>query len=318
MKPHLLFVVGSTATGKSDLAVEIAERVVQAEIINSDSVAFYDEVQIGAAKPSAELLARAKHHLVGHIHAPRKYTAGDFRKDALEIITGNSPPSAVTVNRDGVGDCFLVPGGSGFYTQALEKGMYDVGDPDPEIKAAIANEAESEGFAKLFEELRSRDPETKIQSADHYRIQRAIEILRANPGQTMTQIRAQFEAAKVPQPFTSKKIGLFRPRDTLRQKVTERTRRMIELGLIEEVESLRQKGLHAWSPMQSVGYKEVQAYLDGQITRDELEPLIVTSTMQLAKSQMTWFKRDPDTRWFDPDSQWKEAVLAGVELLTPG
>lgn len=303
---HLLFVVGSTATGKSDLAVEISERAGQpaAEIINSDSVAFFDQVQIGAAKPGPELLSRAKHHLVGHVKAPNKYTAGDFRRDALAIV----------MQKQGR---YLVVGGSGFYTQAFEKGMYDVGDPDPQLKEQIAAEAQSEGFEKLYEELKSRDPETKIQPADHYRIQRALEILRMNPGKTMAEIRAEFEAAKPEQPFTSKKIGLFRPRDILRQKVTERTRRMLDQGLIEEVERLRAQGLHMWSPMQSVGYKEAQAYLDGQIRKDELEALIVTSTMQLAKQQMTWFKRDPQTRWFDPDSQWKEAVEAGVELLTP-
>ncbi len=300
---HALFIVGSTATGKSDLAVEIAEAAHGTAILNSDSVAFFDKVQIGAAKPSAELLTRAKHHLVGNVTPPNKYTAGDFRRDALKIFE--------TPGR------YIVVGGSGFYTQALEKGMYEVGEPDPVLKEQIAKEAETSGFAKLYEELQSRDPETKIQPADHYRIQRAIEVLRMNPGKSMTEIRAEFEASKPEQPFTSKKIGLFRPRELLRQKVTERTRRMIKQGLIEEVESLRAEGLHAWAPLQSVGYKEVQLYLDGQIKREELEPLIVQRTMQLAKSQMTWFKRDPNTLWFDPDVAWKEAVKAGVELLTP-
>jgi tRNA dimethylallyltransferase len=210
-----------------------------------------------------------------------------------------------------------VVGGSGFYTQALEKGMYDVGDPNDALKLQITEEAKAHGFEKLYAELVERDPQTKIEANDHYRIQRAIEILRLNPGQTMTQIRASFEAAKTPQPFTSQKIGLMRPREYLRQKVTERVRRMIDDGLIGEVEYLRAQGLHTWAPLQSVGYKEVQFYLDGALTREELEPLIVQSTMQLAKQQMTWFKRDPATRWFDPDTQWKEAVEAGVELLTP-
>jgi tRNA dimethylallyltransferase len=308
---HLLFVVGTTATGKSDLAVEIVEDAIRSratpalapEIINSDSVSFFDKVQIGAAKPGPELLARAKHHLIGHVAPPHKYTAGDFRRDALAII---EKPNA-----------YLVAGGSGFYVQALEKGMYDVGEPDPGIKERIAQDAAEHGPAALYEELKAKDPTTKIQPADHYRVHRALEILRANPGKTMAEIKAEFEAARPVQPFTSKKIGLFRSREVLRQKVTERTRAMIERGLIEEVESLRREGLHAWSPMQSVGYKEVQLYLDGQMKRDELEPAIVTSTMQLAKQQMTWFRRDPNTHWFDPDTQWKEALEAGAQLLTP-
>lgn len=331
-KPHLLFVVGSTATGKSDLAVEIAERVGAGhaadsgsvacayagtaagasagasargpEIINSDSVAFFDQVDIGAAKPSRELLARVKHHLVGHVRAPDKYTAGDFRRDALKILAEGPPDGR-----------YLVVGGSGFYSQALEKGMYDVADPDPELKARIAREAAHDGFAKLYDELKRRDPDTKIQPADHYRIGRALEILRTHPEKTMSEIRAEFEASRPEQPFTSAKIGLVRPRDVLRQKVTDRTRKMLTAGLIDEVEALRRQNLHQWSPMQSVGYKEVQAFLDGQLIREDLEPMIVQSTMQLAKQQNTWFKRDPRTEWFDPDTQWDAAVARGAALL---
>lgn len=304
MKPHLLFVVGSTATGKSDLAVEISELILkrvseQPELINCDSVSFFDKVQIGAAKPSADLLGRAVHHLIGHVKPMDKYTAGNFRREALKIIE-REPARR-----------YIVVGGSGFYSQALEKGMYDVADPNPEMQAQLLREAEGDGIRKLYAELKARDPETKIQAGDHYRTLRALEVLRQTPGQTMAEIKAEFDRHRPLSPFTSSKIGLCRSRDVLRQKVTERTRKMIEQGLIEEVESLRAEGLSTWSPLSSVGYKEVQAYLDGKLPRAELEPLIVTSTMQLAKQQMTWFRRDPSIAWFDPDTEWAEAVAAG-------
>ncbi len=304
MNPHLLFVVGSTATGKSDLAVEISESVTpRRELINCDSVSFFDKVQIGAAKPSADLLKRAVHHLLGHVSPMDKYTAGNFRRDALKII-----------ERKPCQD-YIVVGGSGFYSQALEKGMYDVADPSPQMQAQLLQEAGSPGgAASLYSELKLRDPETKIQPADQYRTLRALEILRQAPGKTMAQIKAEFELNRPAHSFTSSKIGLFRPRDVLRKKVTERTRKMMQQGLVEEVEKLRAQGLASWSPLQSVGYKEVQAYLDGLLSKAELEPLIVTSTMQLAKQQMTWFRRDPSIVWFDPDEHWPEALAKGVEI----
>jgi tRNA dimethylallyltransferase len=304
--PHLLFVVGTTATGKSDLAVQIAEQLTPApELINCDSVAFFEKVQIGAAKPGADLLSRAVHHLVGHVSAPHRYTAGDFRRDALKII-----------EREPARD-YVVVGGSGFYSQALEKGMYDVADPNQQMQEQLLKEAEGDGIRKLYQELKSRDPETKIQPADHYRTLRALEILRNAPDKTMAEIKANFEKTLPKNPFTSSKIGLFRPRDILRQKVTERTQKMLRDGLIGEVERLRAEGLQAWSPMQSVGYKEVQSFLNGTLVKEDLEPLIVTSTMQLAKQQMTWLKRDPTTKWFDSDREWNEALKRGVELASP-
>ncbi len=311
-KPRLLFVVGPTGCGKTDLAVEISEQfeppTPQPEIINSDSVAFFELVQIGAAKPGPELLARAHHHLVGHVLRNQKFTAGDFRRDALKILDERSSQTTR----------FLIVGGSGFYSQALEKGMYDVAEPSEELKEQLARDAEKLGMAALHNELRRRDPEsgTRIQPADHYRTLRALEILRGDTrGLTLSEIKAEFELAKAPSPFTSKKIGLFRPRDVLREKITERTRKMLSDGLIDEVQTLRAEGLRAWAPLQSVGYKEVQAFLDGQLRREDLESTIVTSTMQLAKQQMTWFKRDPQTKWFDADTAWADAIKAGRELL---
>ncbi|RYZ76751.1 MAG: tRNA (adenosine(37)-N6)-dimethylallyltransferase MiaA [Proteobacteria bacterium] len=314
-KPHLLFVVGTTAVGKSDFAVEVSElfnalheEYLQPEIINTDSVAFFEGVQIGAAKPSEDLLARAPHHLVGHVKKAAKYTAGEFRRDALQLLEERNA------------ECrnFLAVGGSGFYVQALEKGMYDVADPSEEVKFALAQDVAEIGMVELYEELRKRDPEThaRLNANDHYRILRALEVLRSDSqGRTMGKIREDFERSRPPAPFHVSKIGLFRDRTVLREKVTERTRRMLKEGFIDEVIALREEGLGPWSPMMSVGYKEIQAMLDGELAKSELEQAIVTSTMQLAKSQMTWFKRDSEIEWFNPDSSWEEAKSFALAKL---
>ena len=298
--PHLLFVVGPTACGKSDFAVEVSEQSgrpgeLHAEIINCDSVQFFEGIDIGAAKPDFDLMARATHHLISHLPPGATYTAGDFRRDALRIITERT---AAKVNR------FIPVGGSGFYIQALEKGMFDVPDIPDEIREAVASEHQKNGLGPLHDELMRRDPVSgaRIKPGDTYRILRALEILRADPdSRTLNEIKDHFERHRKSPPFEVSKIGLFRERDVLRDRVIERTRRMLRDGLIEEVKALREKGLGAWAPMQSVGYAEVQAMLDGKLNKEVLTESIVTSTMQLAKRQMTWFKRDPQIQWFDSE-----------------
>ena len=308
-KQRLLFIVGPTACSKSDLGVAICEAlsVPTPEIINCDSVQFFAGVDIGAAKPGPDLLARAKHHLVGHVPLGRGYTAGDFTRDALRVLSEGEVR--------GVGR-FVGVGGSGFYVQALEKGMYDVPEVPEEIRERIESRLDAEGQPALYEELKRLDPETagRIDPNDRYRIMRALEILHAAPGTTLSAIKERFAAKE--RPFIAKKIGLFRPRDILRERVGERTRKMLSSGLVDEVESLRKQGLHEWWPMKSVGYKEAQEYLEGRIpSLEKLEELIVTSTMQLAKRQMTWFKRDPSTEWFDVEQGLSKPLASAREFF---
>lgn len=319
-RPHVLFIVGPTACGKTDFAVEAAERVRAAtgerlpEIINGDSVQFFDGVEIGAAKPGPDLMARVPHHLVGHVPLGGTYTAADFRREALETIDRRS--------RSGVRR-FFVAGGSGFYVRALDKGMYEVPEIPESVKEGVRADLEALGAHALHEELRRRDPEAaaRIQPQDRYRIARALEILRASPeGQTLGRIRADFEEKQnlfinSSSPFHSSKIGLFRPRDVLRRRVEERTRRMMDGGLLDEVLRLRALGLASWAPLRSVGYREVQELVEGRLQRKDLEASIVTSTMQLAKRQMTWFKRDPDIRWFNVENGFDEPLEHVLALV---
>lgn len=301
----VFFIVGPTASGKSDAAVAVAEQT-GAEIINCDSVQFFAGVEIGAAKPEPELLQRARHHLIGTVPIGADYNAGDFRRDALRVIA-----------ESGAGR-FVAVGGSGFYVQALEKGMYDV----PEIAVGVreALEAEAcagpEGLTKLHQELHARDPlsAAKIDPNDRYRILRSLEVLRSHPSETLSEIRERFRAQEPPRIFESAKAGLSCERPLLRERITLRTKRMLADGLIDEVRELRGRiramGLEDWAPLRSVGYSEVQDFLSGLRSREDLEAAIVTSTMQLAKRQMTWFKRDPATAWFD--------IGKGADIATEG
>jgi tRNA dimethylallyltransferase len=323
-EPVVLFVLGPTACAKSDFALQVHERFkvdfpneAEPELLNCDSVQFFAGVQIGAAKPDAQTLKKVPHHLVGHVDFHQSYTAGEFRRDALEVIAKRASQG---VSR------FLGVGGSGFYVQALEKGMFEVPKSAPEMRAQLEQDMESLGPDRLHEELSRLDSETakRIQPADRYRIMRALEILRSENANregepiTLSQIRRRFEAQLKPPPFRVQKIGLYRPRDILRKRVTERVQTMMDMGFLQEVKDLRSQGLEKWAPMQSVGYKEVQSYLQGELALKELVPTIVTSTMQLAKRQMTWFRKDPEISWFNVEEgldQPLESVCNGRSLI---
>ena len=277
MKP-IIFFVGSTATGKSDTALSMAQKY-NADIINSDSLQCYKELSIGTAKPSTEVLSSHPHHLFDYVSAPEVLTAGKYRDSAIETIEAlrNKKP------------LFFV-GGSGFYIQAIDKGMYDVPRVPEDITKKLEEEFSIFPLEKFYEELKARDPEyaKTISYADEYRIFRALNLIRFL-GKSMTQVKSEFTPDPIKGPKL--KIGLKLEKAELRKKVRKRAILMLEEGFVEEVELLLDKDLRDWAPLKSVGYKEVALYLDKKIRKDQLIERIVTSTMQLAKKQMTWFKR---------------------------
>jgi tRNA dimethylallyltransferase len=195
----------------------------------------------------------------------------------------------------------FVVGGTGFYFQAIEKGLYPVGAADPQMLAQVEKELESDP-ERLYAELVARDPEAaqKISPNDHYRLARAIELMRSH-GRTVTEIRREFESQEKEFPFALMKIGLKASRAELLPVVEKRTADMLARGWIAEVEGLLLRGLREWAPLSSVGYKEIADYLTGRSeaqNSSELEAMIVQSTLQLAKKQRTWFQRDTDIHWF--------------------
>ncbi|HEX4924527.1 MAG TPA: tRNA (adenosine(37)-N6)-dimethylallyltransferase MiaA [Bdellovibrionales bacterium] len=287
--PFVVFIHGPTATGKTELAVRAAE-LFKGEIINCDSVQVYGSLDVGAAKPSREQLDRATHHLIGHVADGHTYTAGEYRRDALEVIASRF--------KEGV-DLFFVVGGSGFYSQALVKGLYPVPPSDPAVRADLQERLTRDGLGALFAELEGRDPgyARKIGPNDRYRIVRALEVLATSGFSTMKDVLVAFESQRPP--FRYVQVGLNHLRSRLRERVEFRTRAMLRAGLADETRALLARGLGPWPALRSVGYKECVDALEGRLPFEELETMIAQSTMQLAKRQMTWFRRDRRIVWFD-------------------
>lgn len=301
----LIFVVGPTAVGKSKWALRVAPKVHGA-IINCDSVQMYQGLDIGAAKPTLEERAICPHFLFDAIPTGGSLTAGDFRRLALDVLEEQTRSRPVF----GVG-------GSGFYIQALEKGMFEVGKIDPEIESAVRRDLRDKGVEFLYEELQATDPETAegINPNDHYRIHRAIAVIRGTQ-RRLSDLKREFKPQALPFPVL--KIGFRMDRQVLRERVTARTRGMLESGLMDEVRGLWEQGHRFWPPLQSVGYRECVLCLRGLLAPQELEKTIIEKTMQLAKRQQTWFQRDRQIQWFDAESGFSAAedwLFARLDMI---
>jgi tRNA dimethylallyltransferase len=304
-KRPVIFVVGTTASGKSDWAMKWCKKF-GGVIVNCDSVQVYQKLDIGSAKPSKQEQAEVPHYLVDHVAPPNEITAGVYSRDffeCLEKIPGKGP--------------VFVVGGTGFYFLAIEKGMYPVKKISQELKDQVEAEVKAPGGAeKLYAELQAMDPEyaAKIHLADHYRLGRAIELIRLE-GKGVTQIKKEFESQQNPFPYPLLKVGPSWDRDVLRTRIELRTRTMLEKGLIKEVQGLLDEGLKDWPPMSSVGYRETVDMIEGRLPEADLFQLIVTNTYQLAKRQRTWFQRDADIQWFPGDTGFADASAVVEEFL---
>lgn len=290
---RLFFVLGPTASGKSAYALQLAQDLKGA-IVNCDSLQVYKSLDIGTAKPSLEERSICPHFLFDRVDEGGKLTAGEYRRLALEVIEAQLPKQPL-----------VFVGGSGFYVKALTHGMFPVSEVTPEVQEKVQALMKARGLSGAYKELVQRDPEyaAQISSNDSYRVERALGLVLTH-GKTRQAIEDEFKKQKESQrlPYAYKKIGLFPDRSVLRQRIQERTLKMLERGWVEEVKGLRERGWKSWPPMQSVGYKEVQAYLDGQLPRESLVEEIVKSTMRLAKRQMTWFKKDPEIEVIEVNS----------------
>jgi len=295
-------VVGATATGKSQWALNMAEKH-RGVIFNCDSVQIYKHLNVGSAKPSSGDFARVPHHLFDLISAPDSITAGDYRRLFEEEI--KKIPMAQPI--------FLV-GGTGFYFQAIEKGLYPVLKASPELRKQIEDEmAQPEGAWTLYQELRTKDPEAakKISRNDHYRLARALEIIRSE-GQTLTEIKKKFAAEPNAREFSCLKVGLTCEKEVLWKRIESRATQMVRGGLREEVQKLLDQGLGGWGPLSSVGYLQTQEALREEKSDPWLVEAISIGTRQLAKRQKTWFKRDPEIFWVS-DASTCEASEKNLE-----
>ena len=284
-----IFVVGPTASGKSDWALNEAEKK-GGVIFNCDSVQLYQQTNIGAAKPTDEEKNRVPHFLIDEVAPPDEITSAGYRKLFLEKLS--LIPEATPI---------YVVGGTGFYFLALEKGLFEIQEASEDLKKQIEIQSQTEmGIVKLLDEVKKLDPEysLKLHLNDHYRIVRAVEILRSSPGKTITQLLEE-KKQTVGLEGIIEKIGFKWETSALEERIRIRTKNMLANGLIDETHVLLNKGLENWAPLKSVGYKEVVQYLKGQIPKDQLEEQIVVSTRQLAKKQRTWFQRDTEIQWIE-------------------
>lgn len=297
--------MGPTASGKTDLAVELVKRL-PCEIVSVDSAMVYRGMDIGTAKPEPEVLAAAPHRLIDILDPAEAYSAAQFRADALremdEIVRKGRIP--------------LLAGGTMLYFRALQHGLSDLPSADPAVRAQIEEDAARLGWQALHERLAQVDPQAaqRIHPNDPQRIQRALEIY-AVTGQSMTELWRQ-ETAEGLQ-YRAVKLALVpADRQLLHERIATRFHRMLDQGFIAEVERLFQRGdLGPNCPsIRAVGYRQVWDYLEGRTEYDEMVYRGVVATRQFAKRQLTWLRAMPDLHWLDSS---RSALLDQVlKLLT--
>lgn len=283
VQQKVVFVVGPTASGKSQWALEKAIQT-GGSIVNIDSIQVYQGLEIGAASPNAAEQSQAPHYLYSYVVAPEEMTAGRYIQDFYKLL------------KKSIRFPLFVVGGTGFYIQALEKGMYDVSPVPPEVRLQIENELTLHGAERLHQELLRKDPQSFIHVNDHYRLVRALEIIRYH-GKTPSEMKLHAEKNKNPLPFRLIKFGFSFSKEEFAQRVRQRTQQMIKKGIIEETEFFLKQNCQSWAPLASVGFKETVEYLQTNKNLDWLQLAIEQSTMQLIKKQKTWFKRDKSVLW---------------------
>lgn len=294
----LIIICGPTAVGKTTLAINLAKKL-STEIISADSRQFFRELTIGTAKPSIKELNEVKHHLINSLSVYDDYNVGVFEKDALAILKNifSKKNTAIMV------------GGSGLYIQAICKGFDEVPSANKEVRKQITEQYEKEGIESLRITLKKLDEEhyDKVDQSNPHRMIRAIEVC-LTTGKRYSQMRQQENKNdnKNIREFNIIKIGLTIERVQLYEKINARVDDMMQQGLLEEVKQLastiKQQKLNA---LKTVGYQELFDYLNGMHDLPDAIDLIKQNTRNFAKRQMTWFKKDKDIVWFNPNNEDK-------------
>ena len=304
MRPLAVCLMGPTASGKTDIAVALAERL-PVELISVDSALVYRGMDVGTAKPDRETLARAPHRLIDIREPEDSYSAGDFVRDARQAIEEIWSSDRLP---------FLV-GGTMMYFRALTEGLADLPDADAAIRSELDEEAGKVGWPALHERLAVHDPTSaaRINPNDSQRIQRALEVYLVS-GRPLSEWQSQATGSETPIEFL--KLGLaVEPRRLLHERIEKRLNVMINNELEDEVKILMKRdGLtREHASMRSVGYRQFWAYLAGETSRDEAAAKALYATRQLAKRQITWMRSEQDLSVFDAlDSGTIDAIY---ELL---
>ena len=292
MNKTLIVLLGPTGIGKSDLASKLAQ-YYQTEIISSDSRQIYRELSIGTAVPPIEDLKKVKHHLI-HSHSIHDYySASRFEQDSLKILESIFDKK----------DVAIMTGGSMLYIDAVCKGIDDIPDADPKLRAELIEEYEAKGIEHLRMQLKSLDPKyyDQVDKKNHMRLLHAIEIC-LTTGKPYSLLRTQTVKER---PFSILKIGINRDRAELYQRINLRVDIMMQQGLEEEARQVY--NLRHLNSLNTVGYKELFACFDGEIDKDKAIELIKRNTRHYARKQLTWFRRDKNIMWFKPEDE-KEII----------
>jgi tRNA dimethylallyltransferase len=283
--PPVIFLMGPTASGKTNVAVELAQQL-PVELISVDSALVFRDMNIGTAKPDVATLARAPHHLIDIINPTEAYSAAAFCRDALHLMADITQRSKIP----------LLVGGTMLYFKALREGLSDLPQSDPEVRSALDAEISQHGIEQLHSELAKVDAETaaRLKPTDTQRIQRAMEIYRIS-GKTMSALLDQQEDVELP--YRIIPIALLpSDRAQLHARIATRFKTMLEQGLVDELRMLREKyPLHGdMTSMRCVGYRQAWQFMDGEISDAELYDKGLAATRQLAKRQLTWLRSMPD------------------------
>lgn len=301
--PPAIFLMGPTASGKTDLAIQLCQQL-SCEIISVDSALIYRDMDIGSAKPSAEELTRAPHRLINILDVAESYSAADFRADALREM------AEITAR----GNIPLLVGGTMLYFKALIEGMAEMPEADTSIREGIEQEAKQHGWPYVHAQLDEVDPESaaRIHPNHSQRIERALEVYRAS-GMTMTehhqrhqeqQQQPGYQQTILPYDVIQLAIAPL-DRTILHRRIEKRFHLMLEQGFEKEVTALRQReDLHLDLPsMRAVGYRQMWQYLDGELDHPAMVERGIIATRQLAKRQFTWLNGWEDLHWLHTDGQ---------------
>ncbi|MFT4857632.1 MAG: tRNA dimethylallyltransferase [Algoriphagus sp.] len=284
----LILIVGPTAVGKTSFCLNLANRY-QAGIVSCDSRQFYREMDLGTAKPSPMELASAPHYFINSRSIEEDYDVKQFEKDAIELLEKLFAQNRVVI----------MTGGSGLFAAAVTDGLDEMQELDPQIRREIIAEYELKGLTFLQEEVKNCDPEyfKLVDQQNPQRLMRALEVYRGT-GKPFSDFRVK---QKINRPFEVIKIGLERPREELYARIERRMDAMIEAGLFDEADALFSK--RHLNALQTLGYTEIFNFLEGKYDREEVIRLLKRNSRRYAKRQLTWFKRDADIRWFNPENE---------------
>lgn len=292
----LIIITGPTGVGKTEATLRIAEHF-NVPVINADSRQIFSEIPIGTAAPTAQQQRRVPHYFVGNHHLEDYYSASLYEQDVLNLI--NSQDTSIS----------LLSGGSMLYIDAVCKGIDDIPTIRPEIREEMMRRLEIEGLEEMCNLLRNLDPEhwEIVDRKNPRRVLHALEIC-IQTGKTYTSFRSNTTKER---PFNIIKIGLNRDRNELYDRINQRVLNMIDEGMIKEALHVYPK--RTLNSLNTVGYKEMFEYLDGLTTLDEAIFKIQSNTRKYARKQLTWYKKDDDLQWFNPDNV--EEILKYISTI---